>query len=92
MVKICDYFTFGRHKKMHCIYLSQSYFQTPILIRKNCSHFCLYNIPGRRELRTILIDHGELTEEDYKKNTSNYDFVMINKITKTVKKNFDVEI
>ena len=90
--KIENYFTFGRHHRCHCIYLSQSYFQTPIMIRKNCSHFCIYHLSGKREINAILYDHGEVTQEQYDQNASGYDFICINKFNKTVTKNFDIPL
>ncbi|CAH3171121.1 unnamed protein product [Porites lobata] len=45
--KLIEYFMQGRHKNCSVIYLSQSFYRTPIDIRINCSHFCLYESPSR---------------------------------------------
>lgn len=45
-----DYFTFGRAKGIHCIFLTQSYFQTNIFIRKQCSWLLICGIRSNGDL------------------------------------------
>ena len=45
--QLIDYFMQGRHKNCSVIYLSQSFYRTPIDIRNNCSHYCLYESPTK---------------------------------------------
>jgi hypothetical protein len=51
---ICE--TFIRCRKQNCmaIYLSQSYYQTPKIIRTNCDYIALLKISGTREINSIL--------------------------------------
>ena len=47
-----------RARKLNCsvVYLSQSYFDIPGIIRKNCSYMVFLKIGGLREIKTILRD------------------------------------
>ena len=49
-----------RCRKLNCsiIYLSQSYFDIPSLIRKNCSYMVFLKIGGVREIKDILRNFG----------------------------------
>jgi hypothetical protein len=55
--KINEYFTFGRAKGVHCFFLSQSFFQTDIFIRKQISFLLLCGIAGKNDLKRILADY-----------------------------------
>jgi hypothetical protein len=55
--KINEYFTFGRAKGVHCFFLSQSFFQTEIFIRKQVSFVLLCGIAGKNDLMRILADY-----------------------------------
>ena len=47
-----------RARKLNCsvVYLSQSFFDIPKMIRKNCSYMVFLKIGGMREVKTILRD------------------------------------
>ena len=47
-----------RARKLNCsvVYLSQSFFDIPSIIRKNCSYMVFLKIGGVREIKTILRD------------------------------------
>lgn len=89
---ISNHFVLGRHKLCSCIFLSQSYYDTKKIIRINCSHFHLFNVPGRREMRSICVDHGNMTESIYQDNTKGFDFITIDKGNKRILRNIDEEI
>ena len=89
---MADHFVLARHKLCSCIFLSQSYYDTKKIIRVNCSHFHLFNVPGRREMRSICVDHGNMTEKIYTDNTMGYDFITIDKGNKKILRNIDEEI
>ena len=54
--KIVEYYI--RARKLNCsvLYLSQSYFDIPPIIRKNCSYIIFMKIGGLRQVNTILRD------------------------------------
>lgn len=54
--KIQDYLTYGRAKNIIVLFLTQSYFQTDIFIRKQCAFVCLCGIAGENDLKNILRD------------------------------------
>jgi hypothetical protein len=49
-----------RARKMNCsvIFLSQSYFKIPKIIRNNCSYMILLKLSGNREVNMILSEFG----------------------------------
>jgi hypothetical protein len=89
MNTITKYFILGRHYLVSPIFLSQSYYSTPKNIRINCSHFCIFNVGTKREVNSILADHSNISERQYRDNTEGHDFISINKIDKWVGRNLD---
>ena len=55
---LIDYFIRGRHKNCSIIYLSQSFYETPKIVRLNCSHFCIYDFPSKNERSLITRELG----------------------------------
>lgn len=53
-----DLFIRGRKKNASTIYISQSYFQIPKMIRLNSSYFALFNVPNKKQLRAIADTHS----------------------------------
>jgi hypothetical protein len=64
-----QFFVRGRHKNISVIYLTQSYFKTPLTIRRNCSHFMLFKLPQRRDLGLMFENHvtANITKIEWKK-------------------------
>jgi len=56
--KVEEYYIRARKLNVSVIFLSQSYFHIPILIRKNCSYMVLLKLSGQREVNVILSDFG----------------------------------
>jgi hypothetical protein len=56
--KVEEYYIRARKLNVSVIFLSQSYFHIPMLIRKNCSYMVLLKLSGQREVNTILRDFG----------------------------------
>jgi hypothetical protein len=64
--KALDYYIRGRKKKYSMCYLSQSYFQTPKLIRINCQYLILGKNLLKKDLRLILSTiPSELTLDEF---------------------------
>ena len=88
--KIANHFTDGRHHNISPIFLSQSYYDTPKKIRINCSHMILYPSTDKRDCKAVADDNKVNIELcDCLKQ---YEFLFIDKVNKTVKKNFDLSI
>ena len=66
--KICELYIRGRKMSkdnagISCIYLTQSYYETPITIRKQCTQLILKKIMGKNEKNQIIRDCGALDIE-----------------------------
>ena len=85
---LVDYFLQGRHKNCSAIYLSQSFYKTDKDIRMNCSHFCLYEFPSKRESNSIADELG-VDKNVYKSATKKqYSFLYVDKPKKRIARNF----
>jgi hypothetical protein len=52
--KIAEYFIRGRKVNVSCIFLTQSYFPTPLTLRQNISQIMLYRLADKMNLNEIL--------------------------------------
>ena len=60
-----EYYIRCRKKNVSIIFISQSYFRIPKLIRSNCSYLVLLKLSGTRDIRMILSECGlGLTAEE----------------------------
>jgi hypothetical protein len=60
-----SYFIYGRHHGISCVYIAQTYFKTPSVIRRNCNVFALFRIAGL-EFDVIARDNGDIEKEKLK--------------------------
>ena len=89
---IVDYFIGGRHKNCSVIYLTQSYYLTPKDIRLNCSHFCIFDSPSANETARICREVNVPKNKFLRATAEPYSFAYIDKINKTMRKNFNENI
>lgn len=89
---LVDYFIGGRHKGCSVIYLSQSYYLTPKDIRLNCSHFCIFDSPSSAETARMCKEVNVNKGKFLKATSEPYSFAYIDKINKTIRKNFNEDI
>ena len=86
--KLIDFFMQGRHKNCSVIYLSHSFFKTPLEIRKGCTHYCLYEPLSSGDATRISSDLG-INKKDLKFATRKpYSFLYVDKPRKRISKNF----
>lgn len=96
--KIQEYFIRGRKKFITCIYLSQSYYKIPKLIRINCRYIFILKLSSKKDLKMILNEHNLCHNIDkildlYIQSTSSFgDFLNIDTKTDSFRKNFNNNI
>ena len=90
--EIVDYVIQGRHKNCSVIYLSQSFYKTPRVLRLNCSHYCIYEFPSSREKNMISTELGVEPEQFKKATKKPFSFLYVDKPRKRVKRNFTGEL
>lgn len=56
--KITSLFVRGRKKNATIIYLTQSYYATPKIIRLQCNHFCIFKPSDDREIGELHKNHN----------------------------------
>lgn len=64
LARVAEYWTRGRKKNVSCMFLSQSYFEIPMIIRQNSSYFIFTKIATDGDLHRILRDHKLGVTED----------------------------
>lgn len=55
---ISEYFIRGRKLNITCIYISQSYYKVPKLIRINCRYIILKKLSSKKDLKLILNEYN----------------------------------
>lgn len=55
---VCQYYIRARKLNVSVIFLSQSFFGTPKIIRNNCNYMVLLKLSGNREVNMILSEFG----------------------------------
>ena len=58
-----SYFVRGRHRGVDAIYISQAYHSVPILIRKNCDYFCVYQPSSKGEFDILKKEHRPVGDD-----------------------------
>lgn len=82
-----ELFIRGRKKNASVIYISQSYFKVPMMIRLNSSYFALFKIANKKQLRTIADVHSTMVDYDdfmgfFKEiHSEPYKFMLIDNVT-----------
>lgn len=56
--KIIEYFVRGRSRNINCIYLTQDYFSTESLIRRNCDYVTIFGVNNERDLIELAKNHS----------------------------------
>ena len=56
--KICEYYIRCRKRNVSIMYLSQSYFMIPKIIRNNCNYLIILKMSGDREVNLIMKESG----------------------------------
>jgi hypothetical protein len=59
-------------KGLSLLYLTQSYYQTPIIIRKQCNYVILKKVNGKRDIGAILKDSALDADGKQLQNMYNY--------------------
>ena len=73
--KIEEFFVRGRKKNATIIYLSQSYYATPITIRRNCDIFIFFRLQKKDRNRILTEIDGEFPDFNLK---NPHDFIVLN--------------
>ena len=56
----------GRELNISLVFITQSYFKVPKVVRLNTSHFVIAKIPNKRELQQIATNHlSDINTKDF---------------------------
>ena len=55
---VTELFIRGRKLKISIVFITQSYFKVPKDVRLNSTHFFILEIPNKRELQQIALNHS----------------------------------
>ena len=63
---VIELFIRGRKLNIYLVFITQSYFKVPKDVRLNTNHFFIVNIPNKRELQEIAINHSsDISAKEY---------------------------
>ena len=55
---VTEFFFRGRKLNISIVFITQSYFKVPKIVRLNTTHFFITKIPNKRELQQIALNHS----------------------------------
>ena len=55
---VTELFIRGRKLKISIVFITQSYFKVPKDVRLNSTHFFILEVPNKRELQQIALNHS----------------------------------
>ena len=61
---VCNYYIRARKQGVSCIFLSQSYYAIPLMIRRNCNYLVLLKLAGSRDINSIMRECSLGLEKD----------------------------
>jgi hypothetical protein len=68
-----NYYIRARKFNVSCIFISQSYYHIPTMIRKNCTYMVILKLgSGKREIKTIMSEFGMGLEQEQIMNMYEY--------------------
>jgi len=63
-----DYYVRSRHKNVTCVFITQSWYKTPKIVRENASHVILFRGQNGRDINGVHSDiAGDMRKEDFQK-------------------------
>ena len=64
--KTTEFFIWGRKVNISLVFVTHWYFKIPKDIRLNSTHFSIMNIPNKRELQQIALNHSsDINSKDF---------------------------